>query len=121
MKNLTIVVLLGSALLCGCLEKKPKQPEGPQQKVVIEVVKPKEETVQTVTWFKEHKEERLAMLKRCSENPGELGDSPNFVNASQADNELDAAKRGGLEVKPIKGLYEKIKRENELRNKQNSK
>ena len=118
MKNSTVAILLGTTLLCGCLEEKPKQAEIPQ-KVVVEITQPKKQAVQTVTWFKEHQEERQAMLASCRDNPGEFENSPNCVNALQAENELDAEKSSGLGVKPIKGLYEKIKKESQ--NNQNNK
>lgn len=118
MKSSTLAILLGTTLLCGCLEEKPKQAKTPQ-KIVVEITQPTKEAVQTVTWFKEHQEERLATLVSCKENPGELDNSPNCVNAMQAENELDAEKSGGLKVKPIKGLYEKIKKESQ--NNQNNK
>lgn len=100
------------------MEEKPKQAKTPQ-KVVVEITQPTKETVQTVTWFKEHQEERQAMLASCRDNPGEFENSSNCVNALQAENELDAEKSGGLGVKPIKGLYEKIRQES--KNNQNNK
>jgi PBP1b-binding outer membrane lipoprotein LpoB len=45
----------------------------------------KVEPTQTVEWFKEHKEEREAMRKQCANNPGELEDTPNCINAEAAD------------------------------------
>lgn len=119
MKISIVAILLGTTLLCGCLEEKPKQAEIPQ-KVVVEITQPKKEVVQTVTWFKEHQEERLAMLASCKENPGELDNSPNCVNAMQAENELDAEKSGGLGVKPIENIYEiyqKALKDNSSKNK----
>lgn len=91
MKMFTIIFLF-STLLAGCLEK--KQPPSPEKKV-------EEEVVRTVSWYKENKEELKIMLAKCDENPGELMETPNCINAAQAQAQLDAAKRGGLEVKPL--------------------
>jgi hypothetical protein len=44
-----------------------------------------EEPVRTVSWFREHPEERKAILARCSDDPGHLRQTPNCVNASQAE------------------------------------
>ncbi|WP_253305870.1 EexN family lipoprotein [unidentified bacterial endosymbiont] len=104
-KLMMTVTLLGTTLLSGCFEDKPKKSVTPQ-KVVVEITQPKKEEIHTVTWFKEHQEERQAMLASCRDNPGELENSPNCVNAMQAENELDAEKRGGLGVKRIENIYE---------------
>ena len=44
----------------------------------------KTEVVQTVEWYKEHKAEREAVLKKCNDNPGKLMLTPNCVNAHAA-------------------------------------
>jgi len=45
----------------------------------------KDAPVQTVEWWKDHKTERTEMLYRCANNPGELGGTPNCVNAAEAE------------------------------------
>lgn len=54
------------------------------------------ETVQTVDWYKAHPAERDAMLNRCQANPGELADTPNCVNATDARNAQVWASSGGI-------------------------
>lgn len=44
----------------------------------------KSEEVKTVSWYEEHNEERLAVLDKCKNNPGELAETPNCLNASVA-------------------------------------
>ena len=44
-----------------------------------------EEPARTVSWYREHPEDRKAMLGRCTDDPGRLGQTPNCVNASQAE------------------------------------
>lgn len=38
----------------------------------------------TVTYYKEHRAEREAMLARCGEDPGQLRGTPDCINASAA-------------------------------------
>ncbi len=47
--------------------------------------------VQTVEWYKTHEAERMAVLTRCINNPGQLENTPNCVNARGA---ADAIFRG---------------------------
>lgn len=42
----------------------------------------------SVEWFKTHNAERIAMLKRCADDPGELQYTPNCVNANKAASDL---------------------------------
>ncbi len=42
----------------------------------------------TVGWFFEHREELAVTLKACRDNPGELGKTPNCVNANEARNKV---------------------------------
>jgi hypothetical protein len=42
------------------------------------------EPVQTVDWYKEHEPEMKAMLAKCATNPGQLGATPNCINANKA-------------------------------------
>ncbi|WLI34274.1 EexN family lipoprotein [Pseudomonas sp. FP818] len=48
----------------------------------------KQESVQTVDWYKANSPERLKVLERCRANPGELALTPNCVNAKIAANAL---------------------------------
>lgn len=82
MKKLSIVLII-AAILAGCGEKTP---------------------VQTVDWYKTHDAERLAMIKECSTNPGELAASPNCINAKTAANHLTVDKRGYQKLTPINPL-----------------
>jgi hypothetical protein len=80
----TLIFVVGSLLLVtGCKEE----------------VKP--DIVQTVDWYKENQAEREDVLKKCSNNPGELAATPNCVNASRAENSLTWSKRGSIQVKPM--------------------
>ncbi|MFO7582070.1 EexN family lipoprotein [Guyparkeria sp.] len=40
---------------------------------------------QTVEWFQAHETEREAVLADCANNPGEMRDVPNCVNAQKAE------------------------------------
>ncbi|MDR4470985.1 MAG: EexN family lipoprotein, partial [Nitrospira sp.] len=40
--------------------------------------------VQTVAWYKTHEVERIAMVTKCHNNPGQLNTTPNCINAQQA-------------------------------------
>ena len=46
------------------------------------------EPVQTADWYKANDAARKAMLEKCNNNPGELGGSPNCVNAAAAAHQL---------------------------------
>ena len=82
MKKISIVLIV-AAVLAGCGEKTP---------------------VQTVDWYKTHEAERIAMIKECSANPGELAASPNCINAKTAANHLAVDKRGYQKLTPINPL-----------------
>lgn len=74
----TIFTSIAAAVtLCGCGEKTPTQ---------------------TVEWYKNNDAERKAMIGKCKDNPGELAASPNCVNAQQAQNEKDLARRGKMQL-----------------------
>lgn len=66
MKTKILAGLLPLLILIGCEAKK------------------EEVTVQTVDWYLTHDVERKAMQKECQNNPGELGQTPNCINASLA-------------------------------------
>lgn len=60
------------------------------------------EVVQTVDWYKAHNTERHNVLAKCSNNPGQLGATPNCINASRADASSVWASRGGaIKVAPL--------------------
>ncbi|MCA8863500.1 MULTISPECIES: EexN family lipoprotein [unclassified Halomonas] len=43
-----------------------------------------------VEWFKSHDDERKTTLTECSNNPGELKDTPNCSNALEAEQQLSS-------------------------------
>lgn len=59
------------------------------------------EAIQSVDWYKENTNERIERLAKCRANPGELADTPNCINAEQAESLADTSKRGGLDVQPM--------------------
>ncbi len=60
------------------------------------------EAVQTVDWYKAHDAERHSMLTKCHNNPGQIGATPNCINASRADASSVWASRGGaIKVAPL--------------------
>lgn len=83
MKKLSALLLVSAVTLGGCGEKTP---------------------VQTVDWYKAHDAERLAMIEKCTANPGELAASPNCINAKTAANHLTVDKRGYKNLTPINPL-----------------
>lgn len=58
-------------------------------------------TPKTVNYYAEHNEERKAVLARCRDNPGELRETPDCVNAERADAKKALARRGHLDLKPL--------------------
>lgn len=68
-RNLATVLLAGFTL-AGCFDK--NSPAA------------KSEPTRSVAWFKEHVTERDATLEQCWNNPGELANTPNCINAEQA-------------------------------------
>lgn len=57
--------------------------------------------VQTVDWYKAHKAERQAVLAKCRNNPGELANTPDCVNASRAQSATTWGATGGIKAKPL--------------------
>ncbi|MES2661803.1 MAG: EexN family lipoprotein [Pseudomonadota bacterium] len=55
-----------STLLFGCFEKEPK------------------EEVKTVEWYLKNTKQQEEMVARCANNPGELSETPNCINANAA-------------------------------------
>lgn len=47
--------------------------------------------VQTVEWYKTHETERMTVIQKCLNNPGQLEGTPNCINARGA---ADALFRG---------------------------
>ncbi|WP_299205391.1 EexN family lipoprotein [uncultured Amphritea sp.] len=66
-RKIALMVLVSFALT-GCFDKGPDT--GP---------------LKTVDWYKAHDDERQKILKLCSNNPGELEDDANCINALQAE------------------------------------
>ena len=69
MKRIIVTILLSSIVLTGCFEEAPKE---------------KKEEVHTVAWFLEHQDVMNTTLEKCSNNPGELLQTPNCINAIEA-------------------------------------
>jgi hypothetical protein len=42
----------------------------------------------TVGWFLDHRNELTMALKACRDNPGDLGKTPNCINANEARNKI---------------------------------
>lgn len=60
-----------------------------------------QEVVRSVDWYKDNATERQAMVAQCRSNPGQSADSPNCVNAQQAETALTNARRGWIQPNPI--------------------
>lgn len=71
MKQLMISAVLPAFFMLGCEAEKTAP-------------------VQTVDWYLAHEAERKATQKECQNNSGELGQTPNCVNASIAGNRASA-------------------------------
>ncbi|MCB5205164.1 EexN family lipoprotein [Neorhizobium sp. T786] len=73
--------VIAAAATVGILSSCGEDPaQGPQ----AELQTPSTIPVQTVEWYLEHKAERDTMFKHCKNNPGELRDHPNCLNAREA-------------------------------------
>lgn len=68
-----VIVALASVVLTGCIDDTPET--GP---------------VQTVDWYQAHDDERQATLEVCANNPGELKDDSNCINAREAERMLSS-------------------------------
>ncbi len=66
--------------------------------------------VQTVDWYKANKTERQAVLAKCRNNPGELANTPDCINASRAQSATTWGATGGIKVKPL--TFPKVSDEN---------
>ena len=55
-----------------------------------------------VPYYKEHAEERKKKIEEYQKDPGGLGDTPNCINAEQAQLELDASRKGIVQIEAVK-------------------
>lgn len=96
MKKVSVALVAACIVaLTGCNEEKKAEDD-------VKTEAPKAEVVQTVDWYKAHKDERRAMLDRCHNNPGELAATPNCVNASRAESSATWGSRtGGHRIEPL--------------------
>nr|WP_297459450.1 EexN family lipoprotein [uncultured Halomonas sp.] len=87
-RNIAIVVLI-SVALTGCFDDTPDT--GP---------------LQTVDWFKAHDDKRKVTLETCGNNPGELQETPNCINALQAERTLSSGEPFELDLSSLKSKEE---------------
>jgi hypothetical protein len=66
----TLLLIAGVAGLTGCNEADTSR------------------QTKTVGWFFDHRDELAVTLKACRDNPGELANTPNCVNAAEARNKV---------------------------------
>ena len=66
----SILVIAVAAALTGCNEVERSQ------------------QTNAVGWFLDHRDELAMALKACRDNPGELGKTPNCINANEARNKI---------------------------------
>jgi len=84
----TVMVLSTLSLLVGC----------------------KEETqVQTVQWYKAHKEKRHEMITKCNNNPGELADTPDCQHAKAAEIDKLNENKKDNKIKPLEFKWDNKK------------
>ncbi len=81
MKRIILPLIIASAL-AGCKQEQA-------------------EVTQSVDWYKENTTERIEQLAKCRASPGEQANTPNCINAEQAESLADTSKRGGLDVQPM--------------------
>ncbi len=90
------------SVIAGCKEEKTDSSAADTPKDSTAQAVQTVETVQTVDWYKAHNAERHSMLTKCHNNPGQLGATPNCINASRADASSVWASRGGaIKVAPL--------------------
>ena len=80
MKRIPALLLITTSILAGC---------------------ERQESVQTVDWYKANTSERLKVLERCKASPGELSISANCINASSAANAIKLELRGYKHREPV--------------------
>lgn len=73
-------LIVAAAVLAGCGEKEPTR---------------------SVDWYKEHAAERKELLEKCRNHPGELENSPNCINAQEAEDQSANARRGWVQPNAI--------------------
>lgn len=83
-RNITAIIL-ASVALTACFEDTPETGQ-----------------VQTVDWYKAHDDERKVALEKCSNNPGELQEAPNCINALQAERALSSGESFELDLSSLK-------------------
>src|SRR3569833_2811103 len=104
-RALRISVPSGIFLLWVCDLEKESAMKLPRERLSVVVVallsvtacSPESEPPRTVSWFEQHPEERKALLAKCQDDPGRLAETPNCVNASQAEGQ---ASIGSVREKP---------------------
>lgn len=79
-RNLAVMALVSFALT-GCFDEEPASTV----------------PVHDVEWFKAHNDARKATLEECSNNPGELKDTPNCSNALEAEKQLSSGSLHNVE------------------------
>ena len=79
------ILLFALMALAGCKENQPV------------------EVVQTVDWYKAHDAERIEMVNKCKNNPGEITGSPNCINAKSAhDQKIFGSQNYSIKATPPK-------------------
>ncbi|MBJ7407560.1 MAG: EexN family lipoprotein [Bradyrhizobium sp.] len=68
--NTSILALSLAAALSGCNEADKSQ------------------QTSTVGWYLDHRDDLALAIKACRDNPGELGTTPNCINANEARNKI---------------------------------
>lgn len=86
-----VAVFLASFVLTGCFDDSPEANK----------IAPTE-SVHDVDWFKTHDDERQSTLRDCSNNPAELRDTPNCINALQAERALSSGEPFKLDLSGLK-------------------
>ena len=84
------------SMLVGCNEDKETTPE----------------VVQSVEWYKAHKPERDVVLAKCRSNPGQIGATPNCINASRAESATTWGAKGSGIKTPAPLTADDIKNKN---------
>jgi hypothetical protein len=68
MKTTALVLILAFSFMAFGCNKENKENKEPK----------------TVTYYKEHPEERKVLMKKCSDNPGKYEENPDCINAETA-------------------------------------
>ncbi len=86
-----VAAVLASFVLTGCFDDSPEASRTAPA-----------ESVHDVDWFKTHDDERQSTLRECSNNPAELRDTPNCINALQAERALSSGEPFELDLSGLK-------------------